>query len=109
MTMDTTCFIGKRVLVVDDEAYIRSILRLMLERSGYEVSDIPHACCGGGIGYMHRLDVIDAIAANRIQEFLKSNSDYYTTYCVSCWWILYRFSKMNKVKRKPRSLLNLLK
>lgn len=80
----------------------------LLESSGYEVEDIPHACCGGGIGYMHRLDVIDNIATNRIQDFLNSNSDYYTTYCVSCWWVLYRFSKMNKVKRKPRSLFNLL-
>lgn len=78
----------------------------VLEESGYEVQDIKHKCCGGGIGYMHRLDVIDKIAHDRIQDF--KNSDYYTSYCPACYWILYYFGKKNKIHRKLKSIFDLL-
>jgi Fe-S oxidoreductase len=77
-----------------------------LRQSGYEVHDVPHRCCGGGIGYMHRIDLIDTIGIDRVKDF--QDSDYYTTYCVSCWWILYRFGKKLKIKRKIRTPFELL-
>lgn len=78
----------------------------VLEESGYKVQDIEHKCCGGGIGYMHRLDVIDNIAHDRIQDF--KDSDYYTSYCPACYWILYYFGKKNKIHRNLKSIFDLL-
>ncbi|MFX1258739.1 MAG: heterodisulfide reductase-related iron-sulfur binding cluster [Promethearchaeota archaeon] len=77
----------------------------VLKKSGYEVVDVPHWCCGGGIGYMHRTDIIDAIARKRMEDF---KGDFCTTYCVSCWWILERFSKKCKIKPKAKDLFELL-
>jgi Fe-S oxidoreductase len=77
-----------------------------LESSGYEVLDIAHNCCGGGIGYMHRLDVIDKIAHQRIQDF--KEGDYYTSYCPACYWILYYFGKKNKIHRRLKTPFHLL-
>jgi Fe-S oxidoreductase len=74
--------------------------------SGYTVKDIPHKCCGGGIGYMHRLEVIDAIAKLRIEDF--KDVEYYTSYCPACWWILYYFGKKIKIHRKLKNPFELL-
>jgi Fe-S oxidoreductase len=62
----------------------------ILKASGYTVEDIPHECCGGGVGYVFRTDVIDQLAKHRIQAF---KGDYYTTYCPGCYWILHYFQK----------------
>ncbi|MFX0123387.1 MAG: heterodisulfide reductase-related iron-sulfur binding cluster [Candidatus Hodarchaeota archaeon] len=78
----------------------------VLQESGYEVLDVPHWCCGGGIGYMHRLDIIDKIAQIRMGDFNKG--DYCTTYCVSCWWILSRFGRKYKITPKPKDIFELL-
>ncbi len=80
----------------------------MLEKSGYEVVDIPHWCCGGGLGYMHRSDVIDKIARKRLGDFEETGGDYCTTYCPSCWWILARYSKLCKIKPKAKDVFELL-
>ncbi|MFX0056664.1 MAG: (Fe-S)-binding protein [Candidatus Heimdallarchaeota archaeon] len=80
----------------------------ILEKSGYDVSDIPHWCCGGGLGYMHRTDIIEAVARKRMNDFDETNADYATTYCPSCWWILQRFSKLYKIKPKAKDLFELL-
>ena len=77
----------------------------VLVKSGYEVSNTPHWCCGGGIGYMHRTDVIDKIARKRM---LDHTGDFCTTYCVSCWWILRRYSKLCKIKPKAKDIFELL-
>ena len=78
----------------------------VLKESGYEVLDVPHWCCGGGIGYMHRLDIIDKIAIERMNDF--NEGDYSTTYCVSCWWILSRFGRKYKITAKPKDIFELL-
>jgi len=77
----------------------------VLEKSGYKVLDVPHWCCGGGTGWMGRTDVIDQIARKRMQDF---GGDYCTTYCVSCWWILRRYSKICKIQPIAKDLFELL-
>jgi len=80
----------------------------ILEKSGYDVKNVPHWCCGGGLGYMHRTDIIEAIAQKRMEDFDDSNAEFVTTYCPSCWWILQRFSKINKINPKAKDLFELL-
>jgi Fe-S oxidoreductase len=80
----------------------------ILTESGYNVLDIPHWCCGGGLGYMHRTDIIDAIAKKRMEDFNRGDIDFITTYCVSCWWILTRFSKKCKIHPKAKDIFELL-
>jgi len=79
-----------------------------LQKSGYDVIDVPHWCCGGGTGWMGRTDVIESIARKRMSDFNREDIDYATTYCPSCWWILRRFSKLCKIKPKARDLFELL-
>ncbi|MFX1236952.1 MAG: heterodisulfide reductase-related iron-sulfur binding cluster [Promethearchaeota archaeon] len=80
----------------------------VLKMSGYEVENVPHWCCGGGLGYMHRTDIIDAVAKKRMEDFNRENVDFATTYCVSCWWILRRFSKQCKIHPKAKDIFELL-
>ena len=80
----------------------------ILKESGYTVADVPHWCCGGGLGYMHRTDIIDAVAKKRMQDFDRDDVDFATTYCVSCWWILRRFSKQCKIHPKAKDRFELL-
>jgi Fe-S oxidoreductase len=87
---------------------VEKLVDKLLAKSGYAVENIPHWCCGGGIGYMHRTDVIDEIAKKRMSDFDIQNLDYITTYCVSCWWILERFSKICKIHPKPKDIFELL-
>ena len=87
---------------------VDKMVNKILERSGYEIEDIPMWCCGGGIGYMHRTDIIEAIAHKRMEDFNKTDIDYATTYCPSCWWILARFSKICKIEPKAKDIFELL-
>ena len=87
---------------------IEEFVNKILEKSGYEVRDVPHWCCGGGLGYQHRTDVIEAIAKKRMGDFDREDIDYITTYCPSCWWILARFSKKFKIKPKAIDPFELL-
>ena len=80
----------------------------LLKESGYDVADVPHWCCGGGLGYMHRTDIIEAIARKRMEDFDRDDVDFATTYCVSCWWILRRFSKQCKIHPKAKDIFELL-
>lgn len=91
-----------------DREGVDKYVNKILEKSGYDVSDIPHWCCGGGLGYMHRTDIIEAVARKRMNDFDETNADYATTYCPSCWWILQRFSKLYKIKPKAKDLFELL-
>ncbi len=80
----------------------------ILTKSGYDVEPVPHWCCGGGLGYMHRTDIIDAVAKKRMKDFDRPNIDFATTYCVSCWWVLRRFSKQCKIHPKAKDIFELL-
>ena len=87
---------------------VDKLVNNVLEKSGYEVVDIPHWCCGGGLGYMHRTDVIDKVANKRMSDFDAAGGDYSTTYCPSCWWVLSRYSKLCKISPKAKDLFELL-
>jgi len=80
----------------------------ILRKAGYDVKDIPHWCCGGGIGQMHRKEVIDKIARLRMEDFNREDLDIITTYCPGCWWILDRYSKKCKIKPKAVDIFQLL-
>jgi CheY-like chemotaxis protein len=56
-----------RVLVIDDESQIRSMLRLMLERAGYEVEEAPDGIEGIRIYRQNPVDLIisDLIMPNK--------------------------------------------
>lgn len=60
----------------------------------------------GGLGYMHRTDIIEKIARKRMEDY--KGGDFASTYCPSCWWILARFSKLCKIKPKAKDLFELL-
>ncbi len=87
---------------------IDKFIESIMEKSGYDIADIPHWCCGGGSGWMGRTEVIEEIAHKRMSDFDREDIDYATTYCPSCWWILERFSKKDKIKPKAKSLFELL-
>ncbi|MFX1302276.1 MAG: (Fe-S)-binding protein [Promethearchaeota archaeon] len=87
---------------------VDDIIVHILKKSGYEVVDVPHWCCGGGSGWMGRTDVIEQIAHKRMSDFDQEELDYVTTYCPSCWWILRRFSKQCKIHPKAIDLFKLL-
>jgi len=78
----------------------------VFRKSGYEIADIPHWCCGGGVGYMQRTDVIDKVATKRMEDFKKG--DYATTYCPGCWFILSRFGKKCRIEPKIKDIFELL-
>ncbi|MHA1150423.1 MAG: heterodisulfide reductase-related iron-sulfur binding cluster [Promethearchaeota archaeon] len=80
----------------------------VLEESGYKIKKVPHWCCGGGLGYMHRTDIIDKIASKRMKDFDRDDVDFATTYCVSCWWILQRWSRKCKIHPKVKDIFELL-
>jgi Fe-S oxidoreductase len=80
----------------------------IFKKSGYDVVEIPHWCCGHGLGRMHRLDVIDDIGEKRIKDYDQDNIDFVTTYCVSCWWWLYRFAKKYRIHPKAKDVFELL-
>ena len=56
-----------RVLVIDDEPQIRSLLRMMLERAGYEVEEAPDGIEGIRIYRNNPVDLIisDLIMPNK--------------------------------------------
>ena len=87
---------------------VDQVVDKVLRKSGYEVIDIPHWCCGGGSGYMGRTDVIEAIAKKRMEDFNNSGANFCTTYCPSCWWIIRRFSKKFKIQPKARDIFELI-
>ncbi|MFX1489739.1 MAG: heterodisulfide reductase-related iron-sulfur binding cluster, partial [Promethearchaeota archaeon] len=87
---------------------VEKLVDEILKKSGYEVVDIPHWCCGGGSGWMGRISVIEQIAHKRMSDFDQAGIDYATTYCPSCWWILRRFSKQCKIQPKTKDLFELL-
>lgn len=78
----------------------------VLKESGYSVDPVPMWCCGGGYGYWGRTDIIDKIAEKRMEDF--KGSDYFTTYCSGCYWILKTFHRRCDVDSKLKDLFQLL-
>jgi Fe-S oxidoreductase len=87
---------------------VETIVDDTLKRSGFEVVDVTHWCCGGGAGWMGRTDVIEKVAKLRMTDFDREDLDYVTTYCPGCWWILRRFSKLHKIRPRAKDLFELL-
>jgi Fe-S oxidoreductase len=87
---------------------VDTLVNNALKKSGYEVINVPHWCCGGGTGWMGRTDIIERVARKRMSDFDREDIDYATTYCPSCWWILRRFSKLCKIKPKAKDLFEFL-
>ncbi|TXT58394.1 MAG: Lactate utilization protein A [Promethearchaeota archaeon] len=91
-----------------DKVNVDKFVEGLFKKSGYEIAHVPHWCCGGGIGYMHREEIIDKVAKRRMEDFDKEEIDFVTTYCVSCWWILKRFGRMQHIKPKIKDVFELL-
>ena len=87
---------------------VDTFINSILEKSGYNVVDVPHWWCGGGTGWMGRTDIIEAVARKRMADFDRDDIDIISTYCPSCWWILRRFSKVCKIKPKAKDIFELL-
>lgn len=77
-------------------------------KSGYTILDLPHSCCGGGVGHQLRVDIVEKIAIDRMDElkeledsFLNDGSEgFITTYCPEAFWILNFYAKKKKWKFK---------
>jgi CheY-like chemotaxis protein len=47
-----------RILVIDDEAAVRRMLRQMLEKAGYEVVEAPNGAVGLDLYHEHPVDLV---------------------------------------------------
>ena len=87
---------------------IEGYLNDLYKKSGYNVLEIPHACCGGGVGHQLRTDIFEKIALERIEFFkelerdiiAKNHPSFITTYCPDAFWILKFHARRNKLKSK---------
>jgi Fe-S oxidoreductase len=96
---------------------IEKILTKIFEKSGYTILNIPHSCCGGGVGHQLRVDVADKIALRRMQDFkvggdyvseIKESQNFISTYCPDAYWILKAFGRKLKLKFTLREMCDLL-
>lgn len=94
------------------ETYIRDIYT----KSGYTILDVPHSCCGGGVGHQLRVDIAEKIAIRRMDEFKEIEKNfptdvfegYITTFCPDAFWILKFYGKKKKLKFKLKDPCELL-
>jgi len=85
-------------------------------KSGYTILDVPHNCCGGGVGHQLRVDIAEKIALRRMEEFkeiennfpAESFQGFITTYCPDAFWILKFYSRKKKFKFKLKDPCDLL-
>ncbi len=92
----------------------------LFEKSGYDViKDLPHSCCGGGVGHQLRTDVIDSIARDRMKQIKslnvqnnniksKTNQNFITSYCPDAFWILKVYGRKAKIPFLLRDICDLL-
>lgn len=94
------------------EVYLTDLYR----KSGYNVLEIPHDCCGGGVGHQLRTDIAEKIALERM-EFIKEHEippnsknphSYITTYCPDAFWILRFYGRKSNLKSKLKDPCELL-
>lgn len=86
--------------------------------SGYNVIDsVPRDCCGGGVGHQLRIDISEAIALKRMEDFkierehnenLKQNNNFITTYCPDAYWIIKVFGRKKKIQFNLKDMCELL-
>jgi len=91
---------------------IEEYLTDLYEKSGYNVLEISHGCCGGGVGHQLRTDISEKIALERMQ-FIKehekdNNQSYITTYCPDAFWILKFYGRKIKLKSELKDPCELL-
>ena len=96
---------------------IEEKLKIIYEDSGYKVVNVPHYCCGGGVGHQLRVDVAEMIARKRMEDFkevgdqiskIRENSSFITTYCPDAFWILKFYRKKQKIKYQLKDPCDLL-
>lgn len=94
---------------------IENSLRELYEKSGYNIVDVPHYCCGGGVGHQLRVDIAEKIAIRRMKDFKVDGGfipkelgkdGYITTFCPDAYWILKFFGrKISYQLKDPCDLL----
>jgi len=85
-------------------------------KSGYTIMDVPHSCCGGGVGHQLRVDIAEKIAIRRMEDFKEIESSFptenfqgfITTYCPDAFWILKFYGRKKKFKFKLKDPCTLL-
>ena len=90
------------------EEYLTDIYR----KSGYKVLEVPHGCCGGGVGHQLRTDLFEKIALERMQFIKEHEKDtsqsYITTYCPDAFWILKFYGRKSNLKSQLKDPCELL-
>jgi Fe-S oxidoreductase len=85
--------------------------------SGYNVLNVPHYCCGGGVGHQLRVDIAERIALRRMRDFkiektsIKEKNQktrYITTFCPDAYWILKFYGKKQKIDYQLKDPCDLL-
>jgi len=96
---------------------IEEKLKKIYEDSGYKVVNVPHNCCGGGVGHQLRTDIAKMIALKRMEDFkekedqlseMREYSSYITTYCPDAFWILKFYREKQKIKSQLKDPCELL-
>jgi Fe-S oxidoreductase len=77
----------------------------VLRDSGYEILNIPHWCCGGGVGTQLRIDVAEKIANIRVKDY---KGDYITFYCPDCSHFIKIYGRKNHIAPEIKSICELL-
>jgi fumarate reductase (CoM/CoB) subunit B len=92
-------------LIYDKKIGVDNAVEKVLKASGYTIMPIINFCCGGGIGYQLRKDILEKIAKIRMRDY---KGDFITCYCPDCYWFIKIFGKKVKIKPKLKDLCDLL-
>jgi len=80
-------------------------VEITLKKSGFTVTEMPHWCCGGGMGLLYITDTIEKIGRLRTTDFTRN---ILTTYCPSCYWMLKVYGRKEKRNYKLINVYQLL-
>lgn len=93
-------------------------LEILYKKSGYNVLDkVPRDCCGFGVGHQLRIEISEAIALKRMEDFKESSGyindliegeNYITSYCPDAYWALKAYGRKAKINFKPKDMCDLL-
>ncbi|MFX0076487.1 MAG: heterodisulfide reductase-related iron-sulfur binding cluster [Candidatus Hermodarchaeota archaeon] len=97
---------------------VADYIEQLYKESGYNVLiDVPRDCCGFGVGHQLRIDVWEAIANKRMQDFKKESGylnkliegdSYITSYCPDAFHVLKNYGRKARIKFKMRDMCDLL-